>query len=576
MTRFETDDSQARPGPAAIATRFPLATLGLLCLLLWAPGMLSLPPLDRDESRFAQASRQMLESGDFIDIRFGKEPRYKKPVGIYWLQAATTELVGLGARDRMWTYRLASLMGGIASTWLAWWTARAIAPPQVAFLGAALLASTLLLSAEATIATTDAVLLACILGTQGALLRLYVAARRGSAAPPRRILLAGWAALGLGVLVKGPVAPVVCAATAVALAAWDRDLRWLRGIRLMSGLVVVALIVAPWAIAIGLASHGRFYTQSLGTDFAAKLAGGQETHGAPPGYYLVLATLTFWPATLFVLPGLRDAIARRADAALRFLLAWTVSAWLLFELTPTKLPHYILPAYPALALMGALWAAKAGQFDPVGPAWRRATAIQFLIGAAALITAAVVLPARLGAGADAALIAMALVSLLGALAAALLLARVRVIPAAAVAIAAAVLLYATLTMIAAPELQQLWVSSRLAALAARNADAGDAPAAVAGFEEPSLVFQLGTATRLTDGRGAADAVARTPGLALVEDSERGAFFARLAQLRALPVAVGNVSGLNYSRGRTVHVTIYRARTPSSPPPSANQENNSQR
>jgi 4-amino-4-deoxy-L-arabinose transferase-like glycosyltransferase len=344
----------------------------------------------------------------------------------------------------------------------------------------------------------------------------------------------------------------------------------------MSGLVVVALIVAPWAIAIGLASHGRFYSQSLGTDFAAKLAGGQETHGAPPGYYLVLATLTFWPATLFVLPGLRDAIARRADAHQRFLLAWTVSAWLLFELTPTKLPHYILPAYPALALMGALWAAKTEQSDPVDPAWHRAAAIQFLIGAVALVAASVALPARLGAGADAALIAMASVSLLGALAAALLLARVRLIPAAAVAISAAALLYATLTMIAAPELKQLWVSSRLSALAARNAVAGDAPTAVAGFEEPSLVFQLGTATRLTDGRGAADAVARTPGLALVEDSERGAFLGRLAELRALPVAVGSVSGLNYSRGRTVHVTIYRVRTMPAPPSNANFGNNSQR
>ena len=70
--------------------------------------MLSLPALDRDESRFAQSSRQMVESGNWVDIRFGQVPRYKKPVGIYWLQAGATELAGLvtGRDDQIWTYRL--------------------------------------------------------------------------------------------------------------------------------------------------------------------------------------------------------------------------------------------------------------------------------------------------------------------------------------------------------------------------------------------------------------------------------------------------------------------------------------
>src|SRR5437868_4780424 len=98
--------------------RYPRLVLALLCLILWTPGLLIIPPLDRDESRFAEASKQMLESGNFVDIRFGKEARYKKPAGIYWLQAATTEIAGLGSHDRIWTYRLASLLGGVASTWL--------------------------------------------------------------------------------------------------------------------------------------------------------------------------------------------------------------------------------------------------------------------------------------------------------------------------------------------------------------------------------------------------------------------------------------------------------------------------
>src|SRR5436189_3866586 len=104
--------AEAAPQPPAWLTRLarrPFALLGLLGLVLWLPGILSLPALDRDESRFAQSSRQMVESRDLVDIRFGHVPRYKKPVGIYWLQAASTKLAGqisgTGRDDRIWTYR---------------------------------------------------------------------------------------------------------------------------------------------------------------------------------------------------------------------------------------------------------------------------------------------------------------------------------------------------------------------------------------------------------------------------------------------------------------------------------------
>ena len=93
-----------------LLARRPYLLLAFLGLLLWLPGVLSLPALDRDESRFAQSSRQMVESGNWVDIRLGQVPRYKKPVGIYWLQAGTTELTALvtGHDDRIWSYRLPS------------------------------------------------------------------------------------------------------------------------------------------------------------------------------------------------------------------------------------------------------------------------------------------------------------------------------------------------------------------------------------------------------------------------------------------------------------------------------------
>src|SRR5258706_9695647 len=91
----------------------PYALLAGLCLLLYLPGIAAIPPLDRDEARFAQATRQMLETGDFVQIRFQDEARNKKPVGIHWLQAASVALLSTTASAAIWPYRLPSLAGAL-------------------------------------------------------------------------------------------------------------------------------------------------------------------------------------------------------------------------------------------------------------------------------------------------------------------------------------------------------------------------------------------------------------------------------------------------------------------------------
>jgi 4-amino-4-deoxy-L-arabinose transferase-like glycosyltransferase len=99
--------------------------LVLLSLGAFLPGFTSLQPFDRDEPRFAQASKQMLETRDFVDIRFQDEARHKKPVGIYWLQAGSVaigEALGVPqARTTIWLYRLPSLIGAIATVLLTYW-----------------------------------------------------------------------------------------------------------------------------------------------------------------------------------------------------------------------------------------------------------------------------------------------------------------------------------------------------------------------------------------------------------------------------------------------------------------------
>src|SRR4029077_3227924 len=101
------------------------ALLVAFALIAFLPGFFQIPPLDRDEARFAQATKQMLETGQYVDIRFQKEVRYKKPVGIYWLQAAvvkTAEAFGVrNAQRTIWLYRIPSLIGAIGAVLLTYW-----------------------------------------------------------------------------------------------------------------------------------------------------------------------------------------------------------------------------------------------------------------------------------------------------------------------------------------------------------------------------------------------------------------------------------------------------------------------
>ncbi|HTO41279.1 MAG TPA: glycosyltransferase family 39 protein [Rhizomicrobium sp.] len=543
---------------AALLLRRPFAALALICALLWLPGLFSLPPLDRDESRFAQASRQMLESGNYIDIRFGFVPRYKKPVGIYWLQSATTAVAGGGDVSHIWTYRLASFLGGLAAAWLTFWIARSVAPPGAAFAAASLLAGTLLLSAESIIATTDAVLLATVVGAQGVLLRAYLAARiPGGASLSLGLALAGWAAIGIGILIKGPVTPCVCLATALVLSLTDRDARWLRATRPLLGLGLVLLIVLPWVIAIWIQSHGAFFTQSLGTDFAGKLAGGQESHGAPPGYYLALVSLALWPATLFLIPAIAFAVQQRTQPVVRFLIVWTLVVWIVAEIVPTKLPHYVLPAYPALAVLMALWLASPARLKHARLLLGAAVA-QYGLGLLALAAAPIVVVMLYAGHVPLWLVAASLGGVvIGGFA------IVRVLKgdwggAIASALGGAIVLYGALTLGAAPQLQQLWVSERAATLVAKDALPGDPPVVLAGYEEPSLVFRLGATTRLAvDGAVAASTIADSGGLALIEQRQSARFHHRLAALGVQAVRLDTLTGLNYSRGKKVSLTLYR-------------------
>ncbi|MEO5374674.1 MAG: glycosyltransferase family 39 protein [Alphaproteobacteria bacterium] len=534
------------------------------CLFLYLPGIAAVPPLDRDESRFAQATKQMLETRDFVRIQFQDIPRNKKPVGIYWMQAASVSLFGEPGRPAIWPYRLPSVLGATAAVLLAFHFGQGLFGGRTAFAGAALLAGSLLLTAEAHQAKTDAVLLACVVAAQGALGRFYMAKRGGPSPPPGiAVAMTFWLAQGVGILVKGPIVPLISLLTIAALWAWERRLDWLRGLRPLVGLPLAAAIVAPWVVAISSATGGAFVGDAVRSDLLPKLLGAQESHGAPPGYYLLLASLTLWPASLFLWPALVRSWRERATPAVRFCLAWVLPTWVVFEAVPTKLPHYVLPTYPALTLLIAatLFAVvREGSDALVRPRWVRAWYVVWALLGGTLAAAFIVLPLRFGGGISIG----AVVAAAGALAAAALpLVRFRRLPVLTAATlglgGAAVAFVATFAWVM-PGLDSLWLSRRVAETVERLAPDRSVAVAAAGYTEPSLVFLLGTGTRLVGGGSAADHVTATPGaLAVVNQPEEAAFLSRLSESGRTALLLDTVEGFNYSRGKPAILKVYGVR-----------------
>ncbi len=537
----------------------------VVALLGFLPGFFSIPPIDRDEARFAQATKQMVEIGDYVDIRFQDEVRYKKPVGIYWVQAAVvktaTALGFSGALTTIWLYRLPSLVGSIGAVLLTYWTALAFVPRRAAVLAGLMMASCVLLGIERLLAKTDALLLMTVVAAMGAMARAYLwhERERLDAASAWMVAAIFWTALAAGVLLKGPLIVMVVALAAIALIVVDRSAAWLLTLKPIAGIIWLAVLVLPWFVAIIGRTGDAFLAQSVGEDLFGKIFTGQESHGAPPGYYFVLFWVTFWPgATLAALATPAVWRARR-ERAVKFLLAWLVPSWVVFELVMTKLPHYVLPLYPAIAiLIAAVIDARALSRKPffeLGTIWW--FVVPMVAGIAGVVALAVIgrqfgllVWILMGAAAVLGFLAWRLYQADGA--------EHSLLRAIAAAILTAI---ATFGLII-PSLGQLFPSATLARIL-RESGCAQAEAAAVGYQEPSLVFLAGTATRLADTAGAAEFLRGGDcRFAFVEAREERSFAQRAEALGVRYRAGPRIDAINISTGRPITIAVFRSVGPS--------------
>lgn len=476
---------------------YVLVALIALASALFGAGRM--PVTDLDESRYAQASRQMVESGDWSRIRLQEADRTVKPAGTYWLQAASAEAFAGERPNTIWAYRLPSALGLALAAIAALWGGTALIGQRPALLGAGLFAAGMLAGFEGMLAKTDALLVGFTTLALAALARLRMGAAR-----PRAHALIFWAALACGILIKGPVTPLVIGLTLGVLALWERGARWGAPLLWWPGPLLALAIVAPWFVSVNLATNGGFFAGMIG-DVAPKLTRGD----ALPGYHLFLLPFLIFPAT-YALPaaarlawGAARAPRDEQDRApLRFLIAWAGASFVFFELMSFKLPHYVLPTYPAIALL-----CGAGLTAMVGRDWRTthpAGLVLFGVSGAVIVAltaaSATFMPGDAATdirrAVSAGLIGFGVVGL--ALAALLMLRR----PAAraAVLIACALVLSFSWRERLLPEARELHVSSEAAAALtrARLTPRADRPLWVVGYNEASLIFLTRSDIRLAD------------------------------------------------------------------------------
>ena len=534
------------------------AILIVAAALAFLPGLFQIQPVDRDEARFAQATKQMIESGDFVDIRFQDETRYKKPVGIYWLQAATVSLgSSLGiprAHALIALYRIPSLLGAIGTVLLTYWAALAFVSRRAAVLAGLMMAASILLGVEARLAKTDAMLVLTCVAAMGALGRAYLRRAEEGTAEAWGVPAIFWSALAGGILLKGPLILMFVGLTVLVLAILDRSVAWLWRLKPLYGALWMLLLVLPWFVAIIVRNGASFFNESIGHDLAAKLGSAQETHGAPPGYYLLLFWVTFFPGSILAGLATPAVVGWWREPATKFLLAWLVPAWLVFEIVITKLPHYVLPLYPAIAIL------IAGVVDQDALSRRlwlqRGTVWWFLIAvviAVLAVTANIYFEGHLGLRAwpflaGAVILAFGAWWLYGVDGAEHSLLR---------AVVATILISIAVFGATFPRLPSLFPAASIARYL-RGLDCTPQVAAT-GYQEPSLIFLVGTDTLNTTGAGAADFLYEGGcRVAVVERGQERAFGQRADTIGLRYTRGAEIDGINYAIGRYVSIILFRA------------------
>ena len=492
---------------------------------LFFMGLGSLPLFDVDEAVFAEATREMIETGDWITPQYNGADRFDKPILFYWLMASAFAVFGVGEFGaRFW-----SAAFGVALVAMLTIFGRRRMGSRVGFLSGLIAATSLEVIVLAHSAITDMILITFI---TGGMLALYAAVQAADAKAGARLAILGAAALGLAVLTKGPVG-IVLPGLIVTIFLWLRGGMWDTAKRLpwWRMAAVFLAIVAPWYLlelhARGWAFVEGFFLKHNVRRFTGVISG----HAGPFYYYVPVVAVGFFPWTALLVPAVRWAwpsgwrgLRRPTDreALGLFLLVWAGTVFVFFSLAGTKLPNYVASLFPPLALLTGLWADRFVAGSAPADRWVAAGLVVSAVVAVALAVAlgglpwwlewargrfprAAYLQQPIAVGSGPAWLAAALVAGVLAIGGLIAVGR-RTAAIAAIALTTAVatgLLVARVAPVAAEVMQ---IPLRDLSIRASREAGPDGVVAVYGLNKPSVVFY---ARRLVTviGEGRPDALA---------------------------------------------------------------------
>jgi 4-amino-4-deoxy-L-arabinose transferase-like glycosyltransferase len=357
--------------------------IAAICAVTFLAGVGTTALWEPDEPRFAEATRQMLARHDYITPWFNEQPRFEKPPLLYWLQLPFFVLLG----DSETAARMPSVLAGLAAALVVFALLHDFVSPRAGVIGAAVLATSFRFVLYARQGLTDVPVSAALT------LALWAMSRALTREHGRAPAYAAWVGVGAAILLKGPVglfAPLIWSVWAL----WIGGRRTFWRTRPIAGLAIVVLIAAPWYVAMMVVHGRRFVDIALGYEIVARYLSA-DFPGKNRGFFY------FWgawlgdgaPWSLFLIPAFwwgyatRETLLPGEKRLLQLSAVWFLTVLLLFSVSQYKLPHYILPAYPAMAVAIGVFANAAADGRVRTVFWRT----PFYLSCVAMFAAAVLL-----------------------------------------------------------------------------------------------------------------------------------------------------------------------------------------
>ena len=536
--------------------------LSLLVFICFFSSLNTIPPLDRDESRYIQATVQMVESKDFINIRFLDTPRLKKPPGIYWMQALSSTIVKnilFLEKAPLWSYRLPSAIAASISVWLTFLLGKLLFGRTQGFFAALLLLSSPLVFIESHIAKTDSVLMACVLFIIYIFAKIIFDSKFKDNYLSKYLILFAWLVMGFAFLIKGPLIILFIFFMAIFFRIFS-GINFIKECRIITGFSIFLLISLPWFIIINLGANSEIFVSSIKKDMLLKLVSVQESHGALPGTYFISSIVTAWPIFLFIIPTIIWSYKNKHNKTIIFLLSSILPAWISFELIPTKLLHYILPLLPSLAILTSAMIVSMltnrSILLSLDKLYIKLISIFPAFGGIVISIGILFIAKSFGEGLTVSVLIIAIIYFLGSIYSGYSIFTRNYMNALLTVICANLIALNIIFIFLPSQLDKIWVSEKIYEYI--NEKNIDATFALLGYSEPSLLYRLGSNTKISTSNEEAIKFILKHNFKylIIEDSYLEEFKIMAEQnLLSIKLLDKKITGFNYSNGKFINISI---------------------